>query len=439
MLILGLLGAVIVPFVIMLLAVNCGYATYADYSAQGVEYITPIIETTPNLSEVTLPAGIKFLRLDKNYNILETTLNEDDLNKAMEYAVSGKANNSPQKQYKLVIREDEYVILQYYVGSQFTNDWMNEHLPSPEHLLYIVMGMNCIAICIILTRKFSQKLREQLDPLFEATTEISTQNLDFEIGHSKVKEFEDVLLSFSNMKDSLKNSLEQQWKIEQQQKEQIAALAHDLKTPMTITIGNLDLLEETKLDEEQSELLESAVKGLNRMSEYLQVLTEMTMLSVEYEYHFRNFKLSEFFKEIENQGTMLCIQSQIKFEIEMRDTIETYYGSSEMLERAVMNVIQNAIEHTPKNGNVNLTVSVENDFLKLQIEDTGSGFSPKMLKQGNELFAMDDTSRTTNSHYGMGLYFADSVAKQHGGKIVLENSEQTGGARVSIFLSLNEN
>lgn len=439
MLILGLFGAIIIPFIIMLLTINLGYATYADYSAQGVEYITPIIETAPELSEVELPAGIKFLRLDKNYKVLETTLDEADLKNATEYVVSGKVNNNPPKQYKFITRENEYVILQYYIGSQFTNDWLNEHLPSPEHLLYIVMGMNCIAICIILTRRFSKELRVQLNPLFEATTEISAQNLDFEIGHSNVKEFEDVLLSFSNMKDSLKNSLEEQWKMEQQQKEQIAALAHDFKTPMTVTLGNLDLLEETKLDAEQSELLASAVEGMNRMSRYLQILTEMTMLSVKYQYHFKDFNLSEFFMEIEKQGTMLCRQSKVKFEIEIRDTIETYFGSSEMLERAVMNVIQNAVEHTLEDGIVKLKVSVDNDFLKLQIEDTGSGFSPKMLKQGNELFAMDDTSRTANSHYGMGLYFADSVAKQHGGNIVLENSEQTGGARVSIFLNLNEN
>ena len=61
------------------------------------------------------------------------------------------------------------------------------------------------------------------------------------MGHSKIKEFEDVLCSFSDMKNNLKSSLEKQWSAEQLQKEQIAALAHDLKTPLTVIQGNIDL------------------------------------------------------------------------------------------------------------------------------------------------------------------------------------------------------
>lgn len=71
---------------------------------------------------------------------------------------------------------------------------------------------------------------------------MAEQNLDFEVGHSKIKEFEDVLHSFSDMKNNLKSSLEKQWSAEQLQREQIAALAHDLKTPLTVIQGKIDLI-----------------------------------------------------------------------------------------------------------------------------------------------------------------------------------------------------
>ena len=71
--------------------------------------------------------------------------------------------------------------------------------------------------------------------------------MQFEIGHSKIKEFEDVICSFEDMKNNLKLSLEQQWNAEQLQREQMAALAHDLKTPLTVIQGNVDLIRETKL------------------------------------------------------------------------------------------------------------------------------------------------------------------------------------------------
>ena len=47
-------------------------------------------------------------------------------------------------------------------------------------------------------------------------------------------------------------------------------------------------------------------------------------------------------------------------------------------------------------------------------------------------FFMDDSSRTGGSHYGIGLFFAKKVAEEHGGKIVLANSNETSGAKVEI-------
>ena len=104
-----------------------------------------------------LPMGCKYLILDKNYQIVETSLENDDIDRAMEYAISGKINENLNKQYLLVTRENEYVVLQYYIGSQFINEWLYKHLPSPEVLLYVLIGLNCIAVCAILTSKFAKE------------------------------------------------------------------------------------------------------------------------------------------------------------------------------------------------------------------------------------------------------------------------------------------
>ncbi|MCI8286426.1 MAG: sensor histidine kinase, partial [Lachnospiraceae bacterium] len=66
------------------------------------------------------------------------------------------------------------------------------------------------------------------------------------------------------------------------------------------------------------------------------------------------------------------------------------------------------------------------------ITDMGSGFSPEALKHATELFFMDEQSRHSKSHYGIGLYVADSIIAQHGGQLILSNSEKTGGAQVII-------
>lgn len=251
MLLVGLFSAAAIPFLLVTVSTTLGLTTYGDYSEIRANELAPILAATPDLSDVQIPMGIEYALLDKNYQLIETTLDENELEQAMRYATTGASDQNLQKRYLLVTRENEYVVLQYYIGAQYTNEWMNEHLPSPDILLIVLIAAGGIFVCLLLTTRFAKKLRLQLVPLFEATSEVAKQNLDFEVGHSNIKEFEDVLISFSHMKESLKASLEQQWKSEQMQKEQIAALAHDLKTPLTVIQGNADLISETELDEEQ--------------------------------------------------------------------------------------------------------------------------------------------------------------------------------------------
>ena len=102
MLLIGLIGAVAIPFSLILAG------TYADYSERSTKNLAPVIAATPDLADVQLPMGCKYLVLDKNYQVTETTLKGDDLDRAMEYAISGKRNTNLNKQYLFVTRKNEY-------------------------------------------------------------------------------------------------------------------------------------------------------------------------------------------------------------------------------------------------------------------------------------------------------------------------------------------
>ena len=294
MLLIGLIGAVAIPFSYILAGTSTGLITYADYSERCTKALAPVIAATPDLADVQLPMGCEYLVLDKNYQVMGTTLEGDDLDRAMEYAISGQINTNLNKQYLFVTRENEYVVLQYYIGSQFTNEWLYEHFPSPEILLYIFIAINCIAVCVILAAKFAKNMRTQLSPLFEATRQVAEQNLGFEVGHSKIKEFEDVLCSFANMKDNLKISLEKQWNAEQLQREQIAALAHDLKTPLTVIQGNIDLINETELDDEQRLYAGYITESSEQIGIYIKALIDISRTIAGYQLHLEKFDIADY-------------------------------------------------------------------------------------------------------------------------------------------------
>ena len=393
MLLIGLIGAVAIPFSLILAGTSTGLITYADYSERSTKNLAPVIAATPDLADVQLPMGCKYLVLDKNYQVTETTLKGDDLDRAMEYAISGKRNTNLNKQYLFVTRENEYVVLQYYIGSQFTNEWLYDHFPSPEILLYIFIAINCIAVCVILTAKFAKNMRTQLSPLFEATRQVAEQNLDFEV---------------------------------------IAALAHDLKTPLTVIQGNIDLINETELDDEQRLYAGYITESSEQIGSYIKALIDISRTIAGYQLHLEKFDIADYMGQIKAQASSLCLTKGICLQLETGANLGTLKADKLLLERAIMNVISNALDHSPPQGTIYVTVQKTDCFLHISITDEGGGFTPEALHHAQEQFFMGDKSRTSNMHFGRGLYITSSIIKQHGGQLVLSNSKKTGGAQVTI-------
>jgi signal transduction histidine kinase len=434
MLLVGLFGAVAIPFLLVTVSTTLGLTTYGDYSEIRANELAPILAATPDLSDVQIPMGIEYALLDKNYQLIETTLDENELEQAMRYATTGASDQNLQKRYLLVTRENEYVVLQYYIGAQYTNEWMNEHLPSPDILLIVLIAAGGILVCLLLTTRFAKKLRLQLVPLFEATSEVAKQNLDFEVGHSNIKEFEDVLISFSHMKESLKASLEQQWKAEQMQKEQIAALAHDLKTPLTVIQGNADLICETELDKEQRLYAEYISSSSEQMQLYIRTLIDISRAATGYQLHMEDIDLPAYVEQLREQIDALCQTKKIGLQVQIEHLPAVLSADKLLLERAIMNVVNNALDYSPQDSSIFISMTGDKESLQISVTDAGLGFSQEDLLHAEEQFYMADRSRSSNLHFGMGLFITKSIVQQHGGQLILSNSEKTGGAQVTILI-----
>ena len=430
----GLFGAVAIPFLLVTVSTTLGLTTYGDYSEIRANELAPILAATPDLSDVQIPMGIEYALLDKNYQLIETTLDETELEQAMRYATTGASDQNLQKRYLLVTRENEYVVLQYYIGAQYTNEWLNEHLPSPDILLIVLIAAGGIFVCLFLTTRFAKKLRLQLVPLFEATSEVAKQNLDFEVGHSNIKEFEDVLASFSRMKESLKSSLEQQWKAEQMQKEQIAALAHDLKTPLTVIQGNADLISETELDEEQRLYAEYISNSSEQMQLYIRTLIDISRAATGYQLRMENVDLPAYVEQLRGQIDALCQTKKIGLQMEIEHLPALLSADKLLLERAIMNVVNNALDYSPQDSYISISITGNKGCLQISVTDAGPGFSQEDLLHAEEQFYMADHSRSSNLHFGMGLFITKSIVRQHGGQLILNNSKKTGGAQVTISI-----
>lgn len=137
---------------------------------------------------------------------------------------------------------------------------------------------------------------------------------------------------------------------------------------------------------------------------------------------------------VEQQMKALSLEKNLEVSVEMVRLPTSIMIEEELFYRALLNVIVNAVEHTPNNGKVTLFVQGKEDVIHFTVKDSGTGFSSKDLIEATKQFYREDQSRNTTNHHGMGLYIAESIIKKHDGVLTLANDSITGGGKVTVTL-----
>lgn len=360
------------------------------------------------------------------------SLSEDTANTFWEKAVTNGKNVVHPYRVRIVDRENEVILLRYRLTSQFSNPVLRRICPTSDFCLIGLIMIEIIVLLLLVSHWFGKYTGRKIDKLLIVTQKIEKQDLDFKIESSGIFEVDRALSALEHLKQALKKSLSEQWQADKLRQEQISALAHDLKTPLTIIRGNTELLYDTILADNQKECADYIEGSVVQMQDYIETLIDMTKAKENFPFRRENVKLSSLLQEIRTQAKGLCAVKNIYLEWGENVNREYIFADSEQLIRVFANVLSNAIEYTPAGKAVFFEVYEKDNSILCSITDMGSGFSPEALKHATELFFMDEQSRQSKSHYGIGLYVADSIIAKHGGQLILSNSEKTGGTQVII-------
>ncbi|MRN53172.1 sensor histidine kinase [Paenibacillus monticola] len=408
----------------------------ANYSETLARQAKSVLESASIITEDMIPAGSSYAIFNNNYDVLQSNLDSQDLIEAKEYAQGLYQNNGSIKNYYTIQRQDGVCVLQYYISLRYNSEFLQRHFLSVQTLL-IIMFLCILIVAVFLTSTlYAQQLNKRLGVLISATNQIKSKDLDFEVSFSGIKEFDDVIYSLSEMKTELKNSLEQQWNLEQVKKEQISALAHDLKTPLTIIKGNAELLSDSTLDQGQQEYIEYISKNAQQIEEYIKTLMEISNSAKSLSFQVERVDLSSFIETIHDQIEALANTKGLKVEFVQNNIPTEVMICHTLIHRAIMNIVSNAVVYSPYNGNLGFEIKSIDNKLSFITTDSGKGFSSEDMKSATKQFYMGDFSRTSNIHYGIGLYIADSIVKLHGGRLHIVNSPLTGGAQVTLEIPI---
>ncbi len=434
----GLVGAIVLVLLTFTAFYNVGLIIPANYTENQILENKLNISSAEKFDESLIPDHTSYTYFSSDGEILQSNMNEEIKQKAEKFH-NGEEASSPSSSFIEIKRTDGYVVINYQVVPHYTNAWMEKIFPKINFLFATLIIIFCFISTFAVTLIWVKRITRQLSPMLEASDKIAKQELDFEIGSSHIKEFNDVLNSLDKMKIALSDSLMENWIQEENKRNQISALTHDLKTPISIVKGNAELLKETSLSEEQKTYVDFIIKNSNRISDYSIALMNMNRSN-----QINNFKpqkvqvttvvekIKELAKEITSVNKLILSET-INFEdrILMIDT--------KLFERIIQNILSNAVQYAPAKSIIELSLITTNSKLEISISDQGQGFSKEDLEHAMEQFYRGDKSRHSSINYGLGLYISAQIMALHSGKILLQNKLSEDGAIVKVELPLYSN
>jgi two-component system, OmpR family, sensor kinase len=228
------------------------------------------------------------------------------------------------------------------------------------------------------------------------------------------------------MLDSLEAAQEETEGALQRQREFVADASHELRTPLTSILANLELLTEV-LDGERGEAASSALRSSQRMRRLVGDLLLLARADANRQLPHEPTDVSRVLVEV--AAELGPVSDGHHLTIDADDAVVD--GTRDELYRMTLNLVENAIRHTPEGTHIRATVgAADNGEVVLAVQDDGPGVAPELREQIFERFVRGAGDRGSSS--GLGLSIVRAVAESHGGSVVLEDVHP--GARFVVRL-----
>jgi two-component system OmpR family sensor kinase len=247
--------------------------------------------------------------------------------------------------------------------------------------------------------------------------------------------------TFDGLVKKVEAYLHQTENLHRERRELVSSVSHDLRTPIAALSGYLETLqlkEETLTPEERREYVEIALRHSERLAGLVDELFELTRLdAADVELGLEPISVSELVQDNVQRFRLLAEQRGVELLCHTPASLPPVLADIRLIERALVNLIENAIRFTPSGGRVVVGVEMESDLIEVSVQDTGCGISSSELPRIFDRFYRGHVAKSDDRGSGLGLAIAHRVVELHGGRIVVESREGEG-SRFSFALAAIE-
>jgi signal transduction histidine kinase len=307
------------------------------------------------------------------------------------------------------------------LGAVLLSGWVMFHMGDDVKILAVTAASALTALVAALV--VARSVADAIDRVRLASHELARGDLDARVPEEGPAEVLDLATSFNEMGDSLRGLFDTR-------QELVAWASHDLRTPLANMQAMLEALEDGLGD--RDEYLPALREQVQVLSQLVDDLFELARIDAD--------ALTLELRELPVAPVVSSSLRGVAAEARMRhvhlasdvDESVTARFAPEKVERVLMNLLTNALRHTPSDGSVAVRVEPSDGEVRFAVEDSGDGLDPEARARMFERFWRGDRSRSSRGA-GLGLAIARGLVEAHGGTIWAEDRDG-GGARICFTL-----
>ena len=347
----------------------------------------------------------------------------DTISKSNDVFLTTVENFNSHKIRLAVLRSD-YIV----VGIAYSLDEVN-HAMTNLFKIFILLIPFALIVSVIGGIFLAGRSLKPVDDIVKTAREIASGNLHRRIPEPKAQD------EISNLVKTLNEMIEQIDRSFERMRQFSADVSHELKTPLTIIRGEIELALTSKksvsaLRKTLADILEEVVRLSNMIEDLLMLYKSETG---QIKLDIKKVNIAKLLMELLEDMKILAEKNEVNLKVGRIE--EVFVDGDEMkLKQLFLNLIDNAIKYNKKNGVVEINVENQGEFVNISVSDTGIGIPKEELNFIFEIFYRVDKARTRASGgVGLGLSIAKWIAQMHNGRIEVE-SELGQGSKFTVIL-----
>lgn len=304
--------------------------------------------------------------------------------------------------------------------------------------LLMLLLVACATFSVTFGAAVADRMTSAVEELSVGARAVAGGDFQTRVNVSTNDELSDLAMSFNEMVSHVNESTALQRRAEDSRRELVAAVSHDLRTPLTAIRAMLEALADGVVDDEATVhryhvTMRSQVDHLSRLIDDLFELSQIDSGVVRYE--FRRADLTSIVSDAVESFAMSASPRAITVNLDAHGRITATIEPSKIA-RVINNLLDNAMRHAPDGSNVDVLLTSDGSDAQVTVRDRGDGVDASDVKHIFDRFYRGEKSRSrAYGGAGLGLAIAKGVIDAHQGRIWVENALD-GGARFTFTIPL---